>query len=362
MLRSTPTGRRPTISERSTSGDGEPRSVAVFGSCTTRDNFNSRFNPDYKLRYDVRLAASQTSVITMMSPPVDTDFTPTREMSDYDLWNIRSDLSREFLPQLADLRPDYLILDFFADIHFGVLRLGDGRFVTDNRWKLWHTDLYQDLQARNGFERLRIFDDPDGYLALWTEALARFAAYVEEHCPDTTVVVHRGFNTDQLVPPGSARPVPLRSYKKGVRIDVPVANELWSRLDEHAVTTYGWDSIDLRDEGYVTHAEHPWGPFYVHYTMDYYPRFLAELDLIDLRDSLDPDTRARVEAIAASGREHSAVYARQWAATIREQEDRINELEGLGVLGAVKFALGQRLRQARARRADKRATRTKEIR
>lgn len=302
----------------------------------------------------MRLAASQTSVITMMSPPLDTDFTPTREMSDYDRWNVRSDLSREFLPLLADLGPDYLILDFFADIHFGVLRLEDGRYLTDNRWKLWHTDLYQDLKATGGFERLQIFDDPDGYFELWSEALARFAAHVAEHCPDTKVVVHRGFNTDQLVPPGSARPVPLRSYKKGVRIDVPVANELWSRLDEHAVSTYGWDCIDLRDEGYVTDADHPWGPFYVHYTMDYYPRFLAELDLIDLRGSLDPGDLARVEAIVASSHEHAVRYARQWAETIRVQEERIDELEGLGLLGSVKFALGQRVRQARARKKEKR--------
>jgi hypothetical protein len=331
----------------------EPRSVAVFGSCTTRDNFNSRFNPDYKSRYAVPLAASQTSMITMMSPPVDADFTPTREMSDYDLWNIRSDLSREFLPLLSDLQPDYLILDFFADIHFGVLRLEDGRYLTNNRWKIWHTNLYQELKARNGFELVRIFDDPDAYFELWTEALDRFAAHVEQHCPDTKVVVHYGFNTDELVPPGIARPVPLRSYKNGVRIDVPLANELWRRLDDHAVATYGWDAIDLRDEGYLTCDDHPWGPFYVHYTMDYYRRFLAELDLIDLRDRLDPEDLALVQGIADSGHEHAVRYARQWTATTRAQEERIRELEGLGLVGSVRFALGQRMRQARRKKHER---------
>lgn len=340
----------------------EPRSVAVFGSCTTRDNFNSRFNPDYKTRYDVRLAANQTSVITMMSPPLDTDFTPTRPMSEYDQWNIRSDLSREFLPLLADLKPDYLILDFFADIHFGVLRLEDGRYLTNNRWKTWRTDLYQRLKETNGFERVRIFDDPDDYFTLWAEALERFAAFVAEHCPDTKVVVHCGFNTDELVPPGTTRPVPLRAFKKGSRIDVPVANRLWARLDDHAVSTYGWDAIDLRDEGYLTDADHPWGPFYVHYTMDYYHRFLAELDVIDLRDRVDPEVHERIREIAASGHEHAVAYARQWAETTRTQEERISELEGLGVLRSVKFALGQRVRQARARKKDSKTDAAKERR
>jgi hypothetical protein len=332
----------------------EPRSVAVFGSCTTRDNFNSRFNPDYKARYDVRLAANQTSVITMMSPPVNEEFTPTRPMSEYDQWNIRSDLSREFLPLLADLQPDYLILDFFADIHFGVLRLEDGRFITNNRWKTWRTDLYERLEQTNGFERMRIFDDPDAYFSLWSEALERFAGFVAERCPGTRVVVHYGFNVDELVPPGSTRPVPLRAFKKGARINVPVANELWARLDDHAVSTYGWEAIDLRDEGYLTYADHPWGPFYVHYTMDYYHRFLAELDLIDLRESLAPDDLARVEAIAASGREHAAEYARQWTETTRAQEERISELEGLGLVGSIRFALGQRVRRMRAKKKEER--------
>jgi len=190
---------------------------------------------------------------------------------------------------------------------------------------------------------------PDRYFDLWADALDRFAGYVKEHCPDTRVVVHCGFNTDELVPPGQSRPVPLRSYKKGVRIDVPVANALWRRLDDHARSTYGWDAIDLRDEGYLTCADHPWGPFYVHYTLDYYHRFLAELDLIDLRGRLDPEDLALVEGIAAAGHEHAVRYARQWTETTRATEERIRELEGLGVLRATRFALGQRVRQARAR-------------
>jgi hypothetical protein len=145
--------------------------------------------------------------------------------------------------------------------------------------------------------------------------------------------------------------VPLRSYKKGVRIDVPLANALWRRLDDHATSTYGWDAIDLRDEGYLTCADHPWGPFYVHYTLDYYHRFLAELDLIDLRDRLSPADLERVRGIAAAGHEHAVAYARQWTETTRAEEERIAELEGLGPVRALRFALGQRVRQARARRS-----------
>jgi hypothetical protein len=318
------------------------RSVAIFGSCTTHDNFNSRFNADHHDRYSVGVRANQTSVITMMSPPVEKDFTPTRPMGDYDVWNVRSDLSREFLPLVAEAKPDFLILDFFADIHFGVLRIEDGRYLTNNRWKLWHTDLYQQLKERSGFTRLRIFDDPDTYFALWTEAMDRFAGFVAEHCPDTRVIVHRGLNVDQVVPEDGQHIVPLRGFRPIARIDEARANELWARLDDHAISTYGWDAIDLRDEGYTSYAEHPWKAFYVHYTPDYYHRFLSELHVLDLADRVDPDTLDRVRSVAMATCEQATRQARFAHDVITEQDARIRELEQAGVLRAARRALARR--------------------
>ncbi len=69
-----PGGRGPTVS----------RSVAVMGSCVTRDNFNSTFNPGYKKWFQVVLSANQTSLISLMSPPIDAEWQPLRKMSDYD--------------------------------------------------------------------------------------------------------------------------------------------------------------------------------------------------------------------------------------------------------------------------------------
>jgi hypothetical protein len=319
-----------------------PRSIAIFGSCTTHDNFNSRFNADHHDRYSVDVRANQTSVITMMSPPVEEDFTPTRPMRDYDVWNVRSDLSREFLPLLAEAKPDFLILDFFADIHFGVLRLEDGRYLTNNRWKLWHTDLYEQLKERNAFTRLRIFDDPDAYFALWSEAMDRFARFLAEHCPDTRVIVHRGLNVDRVIPADAEGMVPLRGFRPMVRVDEARANERWARLDDHAISTYGWDAIDLRGEGYTSYAEHPWKAFYVHYTPDYYHRFLSELHVLDLTDRVDPETLERVRSVAMATREQSTRQSQFAHSVITEQDARIGELEQAGVLRAARRALAQR--------------------
>ena len=349
-------GPDPEPAAGSTAAARAPETVAVFGSCVTRDNFNSQFNPGYRRFFEVGLSANQSSMIALMSPPIHESFTPLREMSQYDRWNITSDLSREFLPALAQLRPDYVILDFFGDVHFGVARLSDGRYLTDNRWKTHHSDYYVSRRDAGELTPIGHAADPDAYLELWSEALARFAAYVSRTCPETRVIVHRGYNTAHALSPERPRPVPLARVKKIARLDVPALNEFWARLDDHAISTYGWDSIDLRNLEAPSYAEHPWGPFWVHYTPDYYHRFLAELHKISLRQRLDPTTLAALQTIETAAREPSERRLSVERGVVAEQERRLRrhrarvaELESLGPLRAARFALGQRLRSRRRR-------------
>jgi hypothetical protein len=333
-----------------------PETVAVFGSCVTRDNFNSIFNPDYKRWFEVRLGANQTSMIAQMSPPIEEPFEPLGQMSDYDRWNISSDLTREFLPQVAELQPDHLILDFFGDVHFGVARLPDGRYLTDNRWKTHHTDFYKRHRDAGDLTIIRHRDDPDAYFALWTEAMDRFAEYIARTCPDTRVIVHRGYNTGHVLVPERARPIPLRKHTKPAPLDVPAANAYWNRLDDYAISTFGWDSIDLRGLEAPSYAEHPWGPFYVHYTPDYYHRFLAELLKISLRDRVDADLFARIELIEAASREPGERRLEVEANAVTDlrrrlklSKARVEELESLGLVEGLRFAAGRRLRSRRGK-------------
>lgn len=330
-----------------------PRTVAVCGSCTSRDNFSSRFNPDYGRWFRVSAEVFQTSIISLMSPALEPG-TPAGDEETYQERITREDVSRSFLTRLAEAQPDYLVLDFFADIHFGAVRLADGRYLTNNRWMLWPTEYYARLKESEELTPLRIFADPDAYLEVWTEAMDRFAAFVAEHCPRTRVIVHRGLNVDEVVVPGTRRTVKVREFRKTAPLNVPRANRLWARLDDYAIDTFGWDSIDLRDEGYTSYAEHPWKAFYVHYTGDYNHRFLAELLTLDLERDLDAEDWAQVRAIVEAGHERAVNTAERWTPIRTAQDERLRELESLSPVQAVKFALGQRIRETRGRRAKKR--------
>lgn len=335
-----------------------PATVAVAGSCVTRDNFNRTFNPSYKDHFEVVVSANQSSMIALMSPPITEDFTPTRTMSDYDRWNVGNDLRREFLTEVVEAQPAYLILDFFGDVHFGVAQLPDGRYLTDNRWKTRHTDLYDEWERRGMLTRLHWTGDPEQFFATWVRAMDSFAELVRTQLPSTRVIVHRGWNAGRVRVPGRPRPIPLRRHVKTAALDVEAANAFWARLDDHAVSAYGWAEIDLRSLEAPSYAEHPWGPFWVHYTPDYYHRFLAELLKVDLRTRLTSTELAALalieEAAAQPDQRRLEVLTdvvqacEERLARVRE---RVQELEGLSPARALRFAVGQRVRRRRGRQA-----------
>src|SRR5690606_33509582 len=89
------------------------------------------------------------------------------------------------------------------------------------------------------------------------------------------------------------------------------------------------------DTEWATFDAHPWGPFHVHYTQEYYPLFLAELHRLHLRHTATPDVVARIDEITAA---HALLADSQQsaAATLlgrerqrtRRLRARVEELEG----------------------------------
>ena len=326
-----------------------------MGSCVTRDNFNSRFNPGYKAMYETVLMQNQSSVISLMSEGFSLTDDEIGPGTDYDRWNVVTDLDKSFLVGLGELQPDYLLLDFFGDVHFGVVEVGDGRWVTNNRWKLWPTPYYRALKESGPLRTLSLDRDTEAYLELWRDAFDRFAAHVRRVAPDTVVVVHHGQNASTLLRAGDRKPVPLQENSKLAKIDVARYNRLWKQLDEYASAATGFASIDLTSRDYPTVADHPWGAYYVHYTMEYYADFLAALNRLHLGRALQTPERQMFDQLltVTEERQEAALSAQQAVhkrqrAQLRKQAARIKELErrpSVKVLRSVR-----RLVQARAGR------------
>ena len=330
---------RPDVTSEKVFDRTAPLSVAVLGSCITRDNFNSRFNPEYRRWYRPVLTHNQASIISLMSDPSPiTSEDLGAKGSEHDRIGVREDFDKSFLQRLGEEAPDYLIVDFFGDVHFGVLELGDGRYVTNNRWKLWPTPWFSALKDRGVLPEIRLDREPERYLELWTNAFDRLVTHVRTVSPRTTVVIHRGRNTRVLRLPGQSGTVPLLEHRNLARIDVRRYNQLWRRLDDHACAHEGFRTVDLTGREYATMDDHPWGPYYVHYTMDYYADFLVQLHKIHLsrpggaQDALSATMVEHVLGVTDERwsevvRRKEAVIARQRAA-LEERARRIEQLEG----------------------------------
>ncbi|WP_409295806.1 DUF6270 domain-containing protein [Peribacillus sp. SCS-26] len=259
-------------------------SVAVLGSCATRDNFNSRFNENYKDFYECVLTQNQTSIISLMSEPAVFAEEDLGELSDYQKWNVRTDLNKEFLSLLKEQQPEYLILDFFADIHFGCLELSENRYITNNRWMVWKTPFYKALKESGGMKEWKLEKNTEEYLDLWKKSIDSLSEFIRSEVPQCKVIIHKARNVEFLLKKGEAKPyIKLSESGRVARINVKQMNKLWNTMDEYAASALQARTIGVKS--LFTYEKHPWGPFYVHYTKEYYREFLVQLHQIVLQDS-----------------------------------------------------------------------------
>ncbi len=140
---------------------------------------------------------------------------------------------------------------------------------------------------------------------------------------DTQVIVHRGRNASRIVLSGETKPVPLLENSRLGKIDIARYNELWSTLDDYACATPGYATIDLTARDYPTFSEHPWGPYFVHYAMDYYADFLARLNRIHLGRTLADPERAMLEQILEHAEQRETEVGQGWQVEFDRQRRRI---------------------------------------
>lgn len=328
-------------------GAPRPTTVAVMGSCITRDNFNTRFNPGYKRWFECVQLQNQSSLISVMAEPVEATWEPTKEFQPEGLRRIASEFDKSFLADLRELQPEYLVIDLFGDVRFGVVQVDDGSWLTDNAWTLWFTDWFQQMRADGRLRRVRPFTDTEEYLALWRDAAHRLDAFLRAELPHTTVVVHRGRNTNQVVKSGRTAPGKLSKEPGRARKDRR-ANAFWQERDLELAEILGAEVIDLSAAEHPATEDHPWGPSPVHWSMDYYPLFLAELHRLHLQRTAPDDVADRVGEIVTAHRDGAAAERERYRAgeaALRAKLERRKEKQRALQARVEELTGGSRLRR-----------------
>ncbi|MBS1868257.1 MAG: hypothetical protein JSS99_01185 [Actinobacteria bacterium] len=154
-------------------------SVAIFGSCVSRDLFE-----DPRLRAALGHYGARSSVISAVATPV--PLAPERVAipSEWQRRCVLADFGKTFFASLEATRPDWLVIDLI-DERFDVL-CTSGSFVTrSSAFQAAGLDDATDL----GLMPIRRMS-PDGR-ALFAQAAPDFAARVLELVPRERIVLHR---------------------------------------------------------------------------------------------------------------------------------------------------------------------------
>jgi hypothetical protein len=227
--------------------------VAIFGSCVTRDVFE-----DAALRPALAAYTSRSVLASVVAPsiPLDDDDVPLA--SAFQRRCVAEDFRKTFFPRLAELRPDWLVVDLI-DERFEIVQAGPSRVTRS----LAFVEAGFDALFRGGPVVRRLTDEAD---ALTVAATAEFARRVCAVVPPERVVIHRAGWMTRYRDGDELKPFPLARQAFAER-----HNAALGHMYDGLAAAFGGAAreLDLGGDGFVADARHRWGLEPYHYERGY---------------------------------------------------------------------------------------------
>ncbi|WP_461045869.1 DUF6270 domain-containing protein [Terrabacter koreensis] len=263
--------------------------VAIWGSCVTRDIFEVVPAPGATLQYHARSSwVSQAS--ERSDPPI-----PTPDGTGFGHRTVREDLVKAIVPALQEASPELIIFDLI-DERFDVVVVGEGRYTLND----YYTRLGLEDALRAEGDDLSAFRDADRE-ELFAEAVAVVAPQLIESLPQTKFVLHQAWYTARCIGPdaefyaSAGRHVAWTNARLAHHYTVLIA-AFGNRL--HVVEPD-------RAECLVADSEHRWGLAHYHYVPEYYEQAGRQLAAIRSGPLLaEPAAVPTPPTPAESGAEH----------------------------------------------------------
>lgn len=249
--------------------------VAVIGSCVSRDPFSRRFFPSYRERAQLVFDAYQLAAPSLIrAARVDTQLPETIRAKHRRY--LEQEMEGGVLDRIITARPDVIVVDFYADVHFGITTMG-GQHVTRNHMAFSSTEaataFYRDegweLPYRGRFDSNNVVGN--GYRSFFEAAITALLERVNACLPRATLVVN------------SARFSLAYRDQDDVTVRFPNAerfaqkNLSWARADDLFQQMTGCSRLLHPESMFVGVASHPWGLHPVHYSHEYYRHFWDQM-------------------------------------------------------------------------------------
>ena len=240
--------------------------IAIFGSCVSMDNFRTAHN-NYKDAFELSSTFLRLSLISIMQESIpfkeeEITILPDTPQHKFSTNLLRNDLNKNFFSQLNE-DIEYLILDLYFDILFGIL-ITDRGIITHNTWDYTNINFYKNLKEK---KELSFNKNPYEYYVLWTKCCDKFFNYIQTNYPDMKIILNKVKIVDKIKDKNGEYYIEPLYTKRAVKL-----NPVLDMIEEYILSNYDVIFVDMTDN--VTSDEnHIWGKSLVHYNTEYYHNF-----------------------------------------------------------------------------------------
>lgn len=253
--------------------------ISVIGACVTRDIFNSKFVSDYKDYYNVVSSCYQTSLISIMSNTIKIQQNELiGNIQPHQKLVLDKDINKIFLEELKISNPKYIIIDFYADIRYGVLKIGSN-YITNNPNHIKKTNFYKEKKFDYQYN---LTNNTELYYEIFKKSFQSFFEYIKNNLPNTKLLVHKIRFTDVYKDKSGNKKVFYEDKYKYIDLE----NKLSSKFYEYIQQNYDVTIVDMSEVEYLADSNHIWGLYPYHYEIKYHNDFINKLNKICLKDLL----------------------------------------------------------------------------
>ena len=252
--------------------------IAVCGSCYSREVFHSidYLNIDYKKWYDVVYTAFHSSIISIMSQPLNIQVNKKENSPNIKLINLyaNNEFNKTFFKDLEKSKPDYIIIDLFIEANETIFEIDDKHYIT-NSFYLNDVEEFINLKKQ---KKLTINDETR--FELFQKTILQFREKISHIIPLDKIILI------------SCRPAikKLINYKISDWENKDWLNMsiyLWERNDLESLKTIPEAKVvDMTDYDVFSTDKSPLNLSTNHFQSEYYKEVLNKINKIILSDQL----------------------------------------------------------------------------
>ncbi|RPJ98715.1 hypothetical protein BSBH6_04244 [Bacillus subtilis] len=250
--------------------------IAVLGTCFSRNAFNTReyFNPNYKQYYECVYTQFHSSIISLVSEPIDINIDNLSGIRAQDKSYVKTDFQKDFFENLKEKSPDYLIIDLYPDASSPLIKYGETQYASAS-YILTDSDFFN---KHTGFSLVEQTDF-EFYFALYKKSIDMFRSKILKILPEDSIILNKGRFAYEF----KDREKKIRQF--GDKEALQRYNYFWDKVDNYFEYKFPKAKIiDLESHNFIADEDHPFGKSASHYESAYYKKFLDHLNQLLLEN------------------------------------------------------------------------------